>query len=174
MIFVKQNLKQMTTLEFSYSINQFSQALKNFAIKLTRDRDDAQDLLQETMLKAVSNKDKFTSGTNLRAWLYTIMKNTFITNYQKLMRRKTFIDTTDSLHYINSRDSITENLGNSYFILKDIDEAIDKLEAVYKTPFMMYFNGFKYYAPEKIKGYKGRADSLINEYNHFYLPLPIF
>ena len=92
----------MTTLEFGYSLGNVSPALRPFALKLTRDSEEANDLLQETLLKAYKNKDKFADGTNLKAWLYTIMKNTFITNYQKMVRRGTFIDTTDNLHFINS------------------------------------------------------------------------
>lgn len=72
------------------------------------------------------------------------MKNTFITNYQKMVRRGTFIDTTDNLHFINSSDSKIENRAYGDFALRDINEAIDKLDDVYKTPFMMYFRGFKY------------------------------
>ena len=99
----------MTTLEFSYSLQKLSSSLKPFAMKLTRDVDDANDLLQDTMVKAFTNKDKFTEGTNLKAWLYTIMKNTFITNYQRMVRRGTFVDTTDNLHYLNSSDALIEN-----------------------------------------------------------------
>ncbi|AMQ55381.1 RNA polymerase sigma factor [Algoriphagus sanaruensis] len=135
----------MTTLEFSYSLNKLSSSLKPFAMKLTRDVDDANDLLQDTMVKAFTNRDKFTEGTNLKAWLYTIMKNTFITNYQKMVRRGTFVDTTDNLHYINSSDSLIENDAYGSFAMDDIQEAIDKLEDVYKTPFMMHFRGFKYH-----------------------------
>ena len=101
----------MTTLEFSYSLQKLSSSLKPFAMKLTRDVDDANDLLQDTMVKAFTNKDKFTEGTNLKAWLYTIMKNTFITNYQRMVRRGTFVDTTDNLHYINSSDALIDNGG---------------------------------------------------------------
>lgn len=135
----------MTTLEFSYSLNKLSSSLKPFAMKLTRDVDDANDLLQDTMVKAFTNRDKFTEGTNLKAWLYTIMKNTFITNYQKMVRRGTFVDTTDNLHYINSSDSLIENDAYGSFAMDDIQVAIDKLEDVYKTPFMMHFRGFKYH-----------------------------
>ncbi|MDG1277926.1 MAG: RNA polymerase sigma factor [Algoriphagus sp.] len=135
----------MTTLEFSYSLNQLSSTLKPFALKLTRDMDDANDLLQDTMVKAFTNKDKFTEGTNLKAWLYTIMKNTFITNYQLMVRRGTFVDTTDNLHYINSSGSLVENGVFGNFTMDDINEAIDNLDDVYKTPFMMHFRGFKYH-----------------------------
>jgi RNA polymerase sigma factor (sigma-70 family) len=135
----------MTTLEFSYSLNKLSSSLKPYALKLTRDLDDANDLLQDTMVKAFTNKDKFTEGTNLKAWLYTIMKNTFITNYQKMVRRGTFVDTTDNLHFINSGDVLVENQAFEDFVLGDIHQAIEDLEDVYKTPFMMHYQGFKYH-----------------------------
>jgi len=135
----------MTTLEFSYSLNKLSSSLKPFALKLTRDVDDANDLLQDTMVKAFTNKDKFTEGTNLKAWLYTIMKNTFITNYQRMVRRGTFVDTTDNLHYINSSNIQIENGVFGNFTMDDVTEAIEKLDEVYKTPFMMHFRGFKYH-----------------------------
>jgi len=100
----------MTAIEFSHSLEQLTGSLKPFALKLTKDMEEANDLLQETLLKAFVNRDKFTQGTNLKAWLYTIMKNTFITNYQRMVRRGTFIDTTDNLHYINSSASTESNL----------------------------------------------------------------
>ncbi|WP_186757054.1 RNA polymerase sigma factor [Echinicola salinicaeni] len=134
----------MTTLEFSYSLNQYSKTLKPFALRLTKDLDDANDLLQDTVLKAFTNRDKFSDGTNLKAWLYTIMKNTFITNYQKMVRRATFVDTTDNLHYINSGDVCIENRAQGGFALEDINACIENLDDVYKVPFMMYFNGYKY------------------------------
>jgi len=141
----QQNHKAMTTLEFSYSLNKLSSSLKPFALKLTRDMDDANDLLQDTMVKAFTNKDKFADGTNLKAWLYTIMKNTFITNYQRMVRRGTFVDTTDNLHYINSGGALVENDAYGDFTMDDINNAIEQLDNVYKTPFMMHYKGFKYH-----------------------------
>ncbi|MFQ3576060.1 MAG: RNA polymerase sigma factor [Cytophagales bacterium] len=134
----------MTALEFNYSLTQASKSLKPFAVRLTKNADDANDLIQDTLMKAFLNREKFSDGTNLKAWLYTIMKNTFITNYQRMVRRNTFIDTTDNLFHINSSDSMTENGAISEFVQNDINEAIDKLDEEYKTPFMMYFTGFKY------------------------------
>jgi len=134
----------MQSLEFS-SIDQVSKSLKPFALKLTKDVEQANDLLQETMLKAFTNKDKFTKGTNLKAWLYTIMKNTFITNYQRLARRNTFIDSTNNLHYINSVDNTVDNNAYANFTLQDINKAINKLDKAYSTPFIMHFKGFKYH-----------------------------
>ncbi len=135
----------MTALEFSYTIDKLSGSLKPFALRLTRDREDANDLMQETILKAFSNREKYTDGTNLKAWMYTIMKNTFITNYQRMVRKNTFIDSTDNLHYINSSSSAIDNSAYGKFAMKDINTAIDKLQDTYKTPFLMHFNGFKYH-----------------------------
>jgi len=135
----------MTSLEFSYSLTKMSSSLKPFALKLTRDMDDANDLLQDTMVKAFTNKDKFTDGTNLKAWLYTIMKNTFITNYQRMIRRGTFVDTSENLHFINSGSVVIENGVYGDFAMKDITKAIDKLDDVYQVPFMMHYKGFKYH-----------------------------
>lgn len=135
----------MTALEFSYSINKASRSLKPFAMRLTKDHEDANDLLQETLLKAFLNREKFSEGTNLKAWLYTIMRNTFITNYQRMMRRNTFIDNTSNLHYINSTSAIIQNLAYSVFTRNEIDQALNELDEVYKTPFLLYFNGYKYH-----------------------------
>jgi RNA polymerase sigma factor (sigma-70 family) len=135
----------MTALEFTSNIGKVSKSLKPFAMKLTRDYEDANDLLQDTLLKAFTNRDKYADGTNLKAWLYTIMKNTFITNYQRMVRKNTFIDTSDNLHYINSMESSTDNQAFSSFAMADITRAVSVLEESYKTPFMMHYRGFKYH-----------------------------
>ena len=135
----------MTAIEFTNHIGKVSKSLRPFALRLTKDVEDANDLLQDTLLKAFTNRDKYTDGTNLKAWLYTIMKNTFITNYQRMVRKNTFIDTTDNLHYINSMESSTDNMAYSSFAQDDINRAVNGLEDTYKTPFMMHFRGFKYH-----------------------------
>ena len=114
-------------------------------MRLTTDREDANDLLQETLLKAFITRERFADGTNLKAWWYTIMNNTFITNYQRMVRRNTFIDSTSNLHYLNAPSAMTSNLAYSTFTLEDIDDAMEQLDEVYRTPFTMYFRGFKYH-----------------------------
>jgi RNA polymerase sigma-70 factor (ECF subfamily) len=73
------------------------------------------------------------------------MKNTFITQYQRMVRRNTFIDTTDNLHYINSMESLQENNAVNSFISEDIQSALAKIDSMYRVPFMLYFEGFKYH-----------------------------
>lgn len=135
----------MSTIDFNHTVSALFKSLRPFAVRLTRDADDANDLMQDTMLKAFKNREKFAEGTNLKAWLYTIMKNTFISNYQRLVRRKTFTDSTDGLHYLNSSDNITENLAFSTFTREDIEAALAQTDAVFRVPFLMYFEGYKYH-----------------------------
>jgi len=135
----------MKAVEFGYEINNMTKSMKPFALRLTKDMEQANDLIQETVLKAFSNREKFSEGTNLKAWLFTIMKNTFITNYQRMVRRKTFIDTTENLHFINSTKNIAQNSAFGSFAMADIVKQISNLDNVYKEPFMMHYRGFKYH-----------------------------
>ena len=142
---LSKRLNKMTALEFGYKIENLTSSLKPYALKLTKDGEEANDLLQETVFKAFSNRDKFQEGTNLKAWMYTIMRNTFITNYQRMVRRNTFIDTTENNHFLNSSSTIIENKAKGDFVMNDINAAIEGLKEMYKVPFTLYFRGFKYH-----------------------------
>lgn len=143
----------MTAIEFNNLIQAVAQSLSPAAMNLTRNSDDAKDLVQETMLKALSNKDKFKAGTNLKAWLYTIMRNTFINNYNKITKRSSNIDSSEYLKYLNTDENyVTQNKGTSTFVMHDINKAIANLSEEHRTPFMMYYVGYKYLEiAEKLK-----------------------
>jgi RNA polymerase sigma-70 factor (ECF subfamily) len=118
--------------------------LLRFAFKLTADREDANDLLQETSLKALDNEDKYTPDTNFKGWMYTIMRNIFINNYRKTVRDQTFIDQTDNLFHLNlPQDSGFESTEGNYD-LKEIRKIVHSLPKEYRVPFSMYVSGFKY------------------------------
>ena len=87
----------MSTIEFNNQVLNFKSALGYFALSLTSNSEDAKDLLQDTLVKAIVYKDKFTDATNLKAWLYTIMKNTFINNYRRSVKVNQIIDNTKDL-----------------------------------------------------------------------------
>ena len=135
----------MTTLEFSYSLQKLSSSLKPFAMKLTRDVDDANDLLQDTMVKAFTNKDKFTEGTNLKAWLYTIMRNIFINNYRRKSKQNTIFDNSPNEFLLDHNQSAVPNGAETSMRMKDINKAIHELPSIFKQPFMLYFEGYKYH-----------------------------
>lgn len=82
----------MNTYSFRKDLLAVQEELLRFAYKLTADREEANDLLQETSLKALDNEDKFEPDTNFRGWMYTIMRNIFINNYRKIVREQTFVD----------------------------------------------------------------------------------
>ena len=143
----------MTAIEFTNQVQQISVSLRPAALTLTRDADDARDLVQETLLKALMHKDKFKAGTNLKAWLYTIMRNTFINNYNKITKRTTQLDTTDYNKFSGTNDSfITQNGATSTFVMRDINQALENLNEEFRKPFMMYYIGYKYLEiAEKLK-----------------------
>ena len=79
----------MKNFTFRKELVEAQDELLRFAYKLTMDIDEANDLLQETSLKALYNEDKYISDTNFRGWMYTIMRNVFINNYRKVIRNQT-------------------------------------------------------------------------------------
>jgi RNA polymerase sigma-70 factor (ECF subfamily) len=118
--------------------------LRNFALKLTHDHEDANDLVQETVFRAMKYEDKFEKGTNLKGWLYTIMKNIFINHYRRVVNSKIFSDDTDKQFYINSAKSTSGNQAENNLGVEEIMAAINGLSDNLRTPFMMSYNGFKY------------------------------
>jgi RNA polymerase sigma-70 factor (ECF subfamily) len=134
----------MSVINFPDTIVDLSTNLRPYAINLTKDIDDAHDLLQETVYRALINRDKYSEGTNLKAWLFTIMKNIFINSYRRRAKRNTIINTTDNLYLLNVPNEITYNRAEGGFIMQDLYGAINSLSDDYKVPFMMHHNGYKY------------------------------
>ena len=134
----------MTQIEFNHRVSGLYKPLRNFALKLTRNLEDASDLTQETMTKAFYNHDKFREGTNMKAWLYTIMKNIFINNYRRQVNSQVVSDDTENQYYINSHSQRTVNFGERSMILQDIHKAISNLSKNLRIPFVMAFQGYKY------------------------------
>ena len=118
--------------------------LQRFAYKLTADKEEANDLLQETSLKALGNMDKYTPDTNFKGWVYTIMRNIFINNYRKDVRDQTFIDHTDNLFHINSQFELDDYITDNGYDGKEIYRVVHSLQREYRIPFLMHISGFKY------------------------------
>jgi len=136
-------VKQMEN-SFTDQIAAHAVALKGYALFLTQNKDDAHDLLQETYLKAFSNRDRFAPDTNLKGWLYTIMKNTFINNYRRKVKRNTFVDHTEQDYYINQANQHIPNQAESKMVMEDLNAAIAVLPLELKEAFMLNFRGHKY------------------------------
>ena len=134
----------MNNITFKKDLLGVQDDLLRFAYKLTSDREGANDLLQETSLKALDNEEKYTPDTNIKGWIYTIMRNIFINNYRKVVRDQTFVDTTDNLYHLNlPRDAAFESTESAYD-LKEMHRVVNTLPKEYKVPFAMHVSGFKY------------------------------
>lgn len=134
----------MTQIQFNDALTGLKDKLRYYALSLTADQDRADDLLQETMLKALTYRDKFKQNTNFKAWIYTIMKNTFINDYRKSVKmRNTFNNSESDFHLMFSKDKVYP-APDSFFQVKDIHKTIDALEEEYRVPFRMFLDGYKY------------------------------
>lgn len=134
----------MRTANFAQDLLSVQTELLNFAYKLTADREEANDLLQETSLKALDNEDKYTAETNFKGWIYTIMRNIFINNSRKALRDQTYVDQTDNQFYLNQNIDIEGDSTEGSYDLKEMRRIVNALPKEYRIPFSMYVSGFKY------------------------------
>ena len=134
----------MRTANFAQDLLSVQTELLNYAYKLTADREEANDLLQETSLKALDNEEKYTAETNFKGWVYTIMRNIFINNYRKALRDQTYVDQTDNQYYLNQNFDIEGDSTEGSYDLKEMRRIVNALPKEYRIPFSMYVSGFKY------------------------------
>lgn len=132
-------------IEFSQEICMFKDSLRNFALSFTKDSDDADDLVQDTFLKAIRYESRFQQGSNLKAWLYMILKNTFINNYRRKAKvRSVFAENLDANpHKLVGQPTTNQGIGK--FVNEDISYALNSLPTENSVPFLRYFEGYKYY-----------------------------
>lgn len=130
-----------------------TEALYRTALRMAKNPGDAEDLVQETLLKAYKSFDRFESGTNAKAWLFKIMTNTFINTYRARQKESTsvsFDEIDDSyLHsQITGMSAETGNPEKDFFnkILDgDVVAAIEKLPEEFRMVVVLAFNeGFAY------------------------------
>ena len=129
----------MSIQEFNWLVLNHSGGLKPFAITLTRDHETAMDLCQETLCKAFTYREKYEPGTNIKAWMFTIMRNIFINDYRRAGRKKAVIETAkQSISPYALPAEMTARL-------KEINTAIYHLPAIFKKACLLYLHGYKYH-----------------------------
>jgi RNA polymerase sigma factor (sigma-70 family) len=132
----------MSQAEFNTALISLEPNLERFAYSLTSNIEDARDLLQETYLKALTYRDKFADDTNMKAWTFTIMKNTFINNYRKSVKQNTTFDSSENQFLMNSK---SENNGpEAQYSHNEINKKIEELDDDFRVPFQMHTSGYKY------------------------------
>lgn len=149
----EQEKQDIFNQEFMPHIN----SMYNFAYRLTLDQDDSKDLLQDTYLKAFRFIDSFQQGTNAKAWLFRILKNSFINDYRKKSKEPSKIDYQEVETFYNSEDvdrQITPDLrveALQDMIGDEISVALNSLDVDFRTVIILCdLEGFKYEEMAKI------------------------
>ncbi|MGE0589323.1 MAG: RNA polymerase sigma factor [Cyclobacteriaceae bacterium] len=135
----------MTATEFSSQLTSLQSTLRQFTYRFTRSREESQDLVQDTMLKALTYRDKFREDTNLKGWLFTIMRNTYINKYRKMKLAKTSTDDTKELYFLNVADTHTFNKPEKTVEFKEMWKNVNEIKEELQIPFKMYTTGYKYH-----------------------------
>ena len=130
---------------FKERLLEIQDNLYNFAYMLTSDREEAKDLLQDTTLKALDNRDKYIDNINFKGWLFTIMRNIFINNYRRVVRNQTMVDQTEDLFHLNLPQESGFDTPDGSYTIKEINRAIASFAPEYRIPFSMHITGYKYH-----------------------------
>ena len=130
-------------MNISNSIASTVTDLQPYALKLTHDMDEASDLIQETAFKALKSQKNYKEGTNLKGWLYTIMRNTFINQYRSKSRRNTWSEPNENMAQYS--DIANTNDVETQICLDDMLTEVNKLADDLRIPITMLYQGFKYH-----------------------------
>lgn len=134
----------MNTQEFNKLLTENAEFLKPFAYSLTKCTEDAEDLVQDTMFRALINRDKYKDGTNIRAWLYTIMRNIFINNYRKRKKFQKVSSEVPADFFLFQNNKVARNEGFFNFRLNELKQKVEDLPEIFRVSFELHFLGFKY------------------------------
>ena len=132
-------------------------SMYNFAYKLTFDEDEAKDLVQDTYMKAFRFINSFLEGTNAKAWLYRILKNSFINDYRKKSKQPSKVDYQEVEQYYNSEDTVSDATvdlrveSTKDMIGDEITNALNSLAVDFRTVIILCdLEGFTYEEMAKI------------------------
>lgn len=133
-----------TNNSFESNLLGLQDNMLNFALTLTSNREEAKDLMQETTLRVLDNKEKYYENVNFKGWVFTIMHNIFVNNYRKIVRSQTIIDKTENLYHLNLPQDSGFDTPDAAYSIKEINKAINSFTDEYKMPFSMHVSGYKY------------------------------
>ncbi len=140
----KPKSQTMSTLEFSKAFTGLESILFAFAMKLTKNKEDAKDLMQETAMRAYRHRDKFRVGTNFKSWCSTIMRNTFINQYRKAKLRRNVNEPVESFLFAVENKNAIPNSGELNMRMREYDRIFKEISDIYSVPFLMFYKGFEY------------------------------
>ena len=137
----------MNALQFQKKLLSMQENMMNFALMLTANRDDAQDLMQDTTLKVLDNQEKFVDNINFKGWVLTVMRNIFINNYHKIVRTQTVVDQGVDLYNLDVVNDSGFDSPDGAYQIQEITKAINGLNNELKVPFSMFLSGYKLDVP---------------------------
>lgn len=132
----------MNTTNFTTQLLSLESNLSSYAYKLTGNSESAKDLVQDTFYKALSNENKFDCNTSLRAWVFTILKNTFINDYRRRAKRGTIMSQDVHEYVVNNKPA--DLSPESDINYKELNSIVNSIEPEFRVPFQMYDKGYKY------------------------------
>jgi RNA polymerase sigma-70 factor (ECF subfamily) len=128
---------------FMYDLVQLQEQLFYYALQLTEDREDALDLVQETSFKALKYRNKLHNNDHIRAWLYTILKNTHI-NYLRSSHYRQLTCDSDELNSYPAPSAGIHGAPYERLEKKELYDIIGMLPGSYKQPIKMFLSGYSY------------------------------
>lgn len=134
----------MAQSDFQKRLMELQSNLFSFAMKLTSNYDDANDLLQDTTCKALVNEEKYVDDSNFKSWVFTIMRNIFINNYRRVVRTQTVVDKTEDLYQLNLNQLESSETPDNSYAMSEVTSVVDSLQEEYRVPFVMHISGYKY------------------------------
>ena len=134
----------MSQTEFSEAVAKLQPTLRMFTHRFTYDKEESQDLVQDTLLRALTYRDKFRSDVNLKGWLFTIMRNTYINRYRKSKREQTFTDPAHKSYALHVEDEHTFNRPQESMEFQEIWQNMNSIREELLIPFRMHTTGYKY------------------------------
>ncbi|MBI9062409.1 MAG: RNA polymerase sigma factor [Marinilabiliaceae bacterium] len=134
----------MTAVQFNTRLLSMQDKLLYFALSLTANDENARDLLQETTLKALTYREQFVNNTNFKAWIFTIMKNTFINNYRRDQKTRSTFDSSEDGFGVAYKKNYASETPESVLAVNEMNQKVEKLTDDFRIPFKMHTQGFKY------------------------------
>lgn len=134
----------MNTSLFHEKLLDLQEHMLNFALRLTANKEAAEDLAQDTTLRALNNQEKFVTNVNFKAWIFTIMHHIFINDKNKMIKLQTRIDQNADLYNLNIGNDSDQDSPDSNYRIKEITEKICRLDTDLRLPFCLYLKGYQY------------------------------
>ena len=134
----------MTAIEFRKKLIDLRESLMVYAYNLTTNKELSEDLVQDTILKALANRDKFTYDSYLKAWVFTIMKNTFINDYRRCKRQYIYSERNYGSLFYSNTSSISFNDPSSVYCASELVNSIEQLQEPYRKTLQLRIKGYKY------------------------------